>query len=54
MENYILKTGKLLKYINQFWICFNEEDRKDMLKILIKVLDRADANVDDIITQNKN
>ncbi len=55
MENYddIIKSKKLLQYINEFWICFNEKDREDVLKILLRVLDRADANVNNIISNQK-
>lgn len=44
MENYddIIKSKKLLQYINEFWICFNKKDIEDMLKILTRVLDRIE------------
>ena len=51
MGNYKdeLKSKKLLQYINEFWICFNKEDKDEMLEILMRALDRVDKNIENII-----
>ena len=48
-----LKSQKILKYINEFWICFNEEEKDEMFKILICALNRTDNKVDEMIKKYK-
>ena len=48
-QEEILKSKKLLQYINEFWICFNKEDKDEMLEILMRALDKVDKNIENII-----
>lgn len=39
-----LKSRKLLKYVNEIWEAFNDEEKEEILQIILKMKDRHEKN----------
>lgn len=51
LENYkdMVKSKKILQYVNEFWICVNKEDQDQILQILMRSIDRVDKYAEGLI-----
>ena len=45
----MVKSKKILQYVNEFWICVNKEDQDQILQILMRSIDRVDKYAEGLI-----